>query len=176
MQPLDTHDTGRFATNAAPGTVPVAAGLMMTLPGLPVVFAGDEFGLVGVDGEASRTPMPWGTESSPEVADRLALYRELIALRRAHPALSIGGLRWVHVDDEAVAFVRESADETVLVLAARGDVDAVVPAGALPGAAAAEGVYGDATLGVSDDGSVVLSADGPAFAVWTLPGVAVPGA
>ena len=24
----------------------------MTLPGLPVVFAGDEFGLVGVDGEA----------------------------------------------------------------------------------------------------------------------------
>jgi alpha-glucosidase len=176
MQPLDTHDTGRFATNAAPGTVPVAAGLMMTLPGLPVVFAGDEFGLVGIDGEASRTPIPWGTESSPEVADRLALYRDLVALRRGHETLATGGLRWVHVDDDTVVFVRESADETLLVLASKGDADAVVPAGALPGAAAAEAVYGDATLAVGDDGSVLLSADGPAFAVWALPGVAVPGA
>ncbi|MDR7190713.1 MULTISPECIES: glycoside hydrolase family 13 protein [Microbacterium] len=174
MQPLDTHDTGRFATNAAPGTVPVAAGLMMTLPGLPVIFAGDEFGLVGVDGEASRTPIPWGTESEPEVAERLALYRELVALRHAHPVLSTGGLRWVHVDDESVVFVREAADETLLVLAAKGDADAEIPAGALPGAASAEALVGDATLAVADDGAVLLSADGPAFAVWRLSGVKVP--
>jgi len=174
MQPLDTHDTGRFATNAAPGTVPVAAGLMMTLPGLPVVFAGDEFGLLGVDGEASRTPIPWGTEGEPAVAERLALYRELIALRHAHPVLSTGGLRWVHVDDECVVFARESADETLLVLAAKGDADAELPAGALPGAAGAEPLFGDATLAVAADGSVLLSADGPAFAVWRLAGVDVP--
>ncbi|WP_223170678.1 alpha-amylase family glycosyl hydrolase [Microbacterium sp. NIBRBAC000506063] len=60
MQPLDTHDTGRFATNAAPGTIPLAVGLSMTMPGVPVVFAGDEFGATGGDGEASRTPIPWG--------------------------------------------------------------------------------------------------------------------
>jgi len=174
MQPLDTHDTGRFATNAAPGTVPVAAGLMMTLPGLPVIFAGDEFGLVGVDGEASRTPIPWGSEGEPAVAERLALYRELVALRHAHPVLSTGGLRWVHVDDESVVFVREAVDETLLVLAAKGDADAEIPAGALPGAAAAEPLVGDATLAVAGDGAVLLSADGPAFAVWRLAGVEVP--
>lgn len=176
MQPLDTHDTGRFATNAAPGAVPVAVGLMMTLPGMPVIFAGDEFGLVGADGEASRTPIPWGTESEPAVAERLALYRELIALRRAHPSLATGGLRWVHIDDDAIAFVRESADETLLILAAKGDVDAALPAAALPHADAAEALYGDATLGVVGDGSVLLTADGPAFAVWRLPGAAVPAA
>ncbi|MCP2636280.1 glycoside hydrolase family 13 protein [Microbacterium sp. HD4P20] len=174
MQPLDTHDTGRFATNAAPGTIPLAVGLMLTMPGLPVVFAGDEFGLTGADGEASRTPIPWGAENEPATADRLALYRELIALRHAHPVLSTGGMRWVHVDDETVAFVRESAHETLLVLAATGDVDAEIPAASLPGAAAAETLFGDATLAVADDGSVLLSADAPVFAVWRLAGVATP--
>lgn len=176
MQPLDTHDTARFATNAGPGTIPVAVGLMLTLPGMPVVFAGDEFGLTGADGEASRTPMPWGTESEPEVAERLRLYRDAIALRRAHPVLATGGLRWLHVDDDTVVFVREAADECVLVVASKGDADAVIPAGALPDADAAEAVFGDATLAVATDGSVLLSADGPAFAAWTLPGVAAPAA
>ncbi|WP_240948630.1 glycoside hydrolase family 13 protein [Microbacterium salsuginis] len=174
MQPLDTHDTGRFATNAAPGTVPLAVGLMLTLPGLPVVFAGDEFGLVGADGESSRTPIPWGSESEPEVAERMGLYRDLIALRHEHPALATGGLRWVHVDDDTAVFVRESADETLLVLAATGEADAELTAAALPRAAAAEVLFGDATLAVAVDGAVLLSADGPAFAVWSLPGVEVP--
>ncbi|HWS49603.1 MAG TPA: alpha-amylase family glycosyl hydrolase [Microbacterium sp.] len=174
MQPLDTHDTGRFATNAAPGTIPVAVGLMMTMPGLPVVFAGDEFGLVGAEGEDSRTPMPWGTEDEPATAGRLALYRDLIALRHAHPVLATGGLRWVHVDNDSVVFVRESDEESLLVLASKGDADAELPAGALPGAHDAEVLFGGATLAVAEDGAVLLSADGPAFAVWRLSGVDVP--
>ncbi|MGO7984228.1 hypothetical protein ACC691_41085, partial [Rhizobium johnstonii] len=60
----------------------MAFGLAVTLPGIPVVFAGDEFGLTGEDGEASRTPMPWGSVEEPEVADRIALYASLIRLRR----------------------------------------------------------------------------------------------
>ena len=173
MQPLDTHDTARFATNAAPGTVPVAAGLSMTLPGVPVVFAGDEFGLVGADGESSRTPMPWGSEGDPAVASRLALYRSLVALRREHPVLATGGLRWLHVDDETVVFVRESADESVLVLATRGGADVELPAGAVS-VAGAEALFGDATVAAASDGSVVLAAEGPAFSAWSLPGVRVP--
>lgn len=174
MQPLDTHDTARFATNAASGTVPLALGLSMTLPGLPVVFAGDEFGLTGTDGEMSRTPMPWGSESEPATAEALAVYRSLIALRREHPALGTGGLRWVHVDDETIVFVRESAAESVLVMATRGGADVALAAGAVPGAAAASALFGDATLAVASDGSVALAADGPAFAAWSLPGIVVP--
>jgi glycosidase len=59
MNALDTHDTPRFLTHAQLGTVPVALGLSVTMPGVPVVFAGDEFGLMGDDGEQSRTPIPW---------------------------------------------------------------------------------------------------------------------
>lgn len=174
MLPLDTHDTARFATRAGEGTVPVALGLSMTLPGIPVVFAGDEFGLTGVDGEMSRTPIPWDRASEPEIADRIDLYRELIGLRRAHAVLGAGGLRWLHVDAAGVVFVRESADETILVLAARGDLDVSLSAHALAGAASAEALFGDATLAVAGDGGAVLTSEGPTFAVWALPGVAAP--
>ena len=174
MQPLDTHDTARFATNAAPGTTALALGLSMTLPGLPVVFAGDEFGLTGTDGEMSRTPMPWGSESEPATAEVLSTYRSLIALRREHSALGTGGLRWVHVDDETIVFVRESAAGSVLVLATRGGADVSLDAGAVPGPSAASALFGDATLAVAPDGSVALAAEGPSFAAWSLPGVVVP--
>lgn len=174
MQPLDTHDTARFATNAAPGAIPLAVGLSMTLPGVPVVFAGDEFGLIGTDGEASRTPMPWGTEDEPEVAARLALYRSLIGLRRAHPVLGTGGMRWVHVDDDAIVFIRESEEESVLVVASLRDVDVVLEAAAVPGAEVAVALVGDAQLAVDEDGASRLSATGPVFAAWALPGVAQP--
>lgn len=182
MSALDTHDTARFATFAAEGAVPVALGLSMTMPGIPVVYAGDEFGLDGVDGEMSRTPIPWERRTEPGYAERIALYRDMIALRKDHPTLSTGGLRFVHVDEASVLFVRESAEETLLVLAARavepGGPSAVrigVPAVLLPGAATAQLLRGAAEL-TMDAGTAHICADAaaPVFSVWSLPGVTSP--
>ncbi len=173
MQALDTHDTGRFATNAKPGTIPVAVGLTMTMPGVPVLFAGDEFGAVGEDGEASRTPIPWGSETDPAIAQRLALYRDLIALRHAHPVLRTGGIRWLHVDDEVIVFVRESADEAVLVFAASAASTVTLSADAVAGLDSASRGFGEVDLRLTSDGAQLVS-DGPAFAAWVLPGVRVP--
>ncbi|MEV1131936.1 glycoside hydrolase family 13 protein [Agromyces sp. NPDC049794] len=173
MNALDTHDTPRFATSARPGTVPVAFGLAVTLPGIPVVWAGDEFGLTGVDGEASRTPIPWGSETDAAVAPVLDTYASLIALRRAHPVLATGGIRWLAVGEAAVAFVRESASESVLVLAARDAATLEIAASAIGGTDAAARAYGDARLEASD-GLVHLIAEGPCFTAWRLPGVGAP--
>lgn len=174
MAALDTHDTARFATYASPGAVPVAVGLSMTLPGIPVVYAGDEFALEGLDGEMSRTPIPWDRLAEPEVAERVALYRELIGLRRAHSVLATGGLRWLHTDDDALVFVREGDAESVLVLATRGDADVMLPAPLVTGGADAALLFGDASLTSSEDGAVRVQASGPAFAAWSLPGVRAP--
>ncbi|MDQ0894623.1 glycoside hydrolase family 13 protein [Agromyces ramosus] len=173
MNALDTHDTPRFGTHARPGTLPVALGLAVTLPGIPVVWAGDEFGLTGVDGEASRTPIPWGSETASEVAPVLDTYRELLGLRRAHPVLATGGLRWLAVGDDAIAFVRESADEQLLVFAARAAATLELPAAAIAMTDAAARLTGDAELEASGD-LLRLSSGAPAFAVWRLAGVAAP--
>jgi alpha-glucosidase len=67
--------------------------------------------------------MPWPLPDHPS----LPVYRSLIALRRQHEALRRGSLRWVYVEDNAVAFLRSTVDskldstvdETLLVLARR---------------------------------------------------------
>ncbi|CAN5240792.1 maltodextrin glucosidase [soil metagenome] len=166
MNALDTHDTPRFLSHARPGTVPVAFGLAVTLPGIPVVFAGDEFGLTGDDGEHSRTPMPWGTDSP-----FIDVYAALIHLRRAHPALNEGGIRWLHAGDDVLVFVRESAEECVLVVAARAPVDLTIDADAVAGGPVAligQVVATRTSLGLH------LAADGPAFGAFALPGIALP--
>ncbi|MBM7831970.1 alpha-glucosidase [Agromyces cerinus] len=176
MNALDTHDTPRFATHARTGALPAALGLAVTLPGIPVVWAGDEFGLTGEDGEASRTPMPWGSESSPEVAPVLETYRSLLRLRREHPVLATGGIRWLAVGDDAVAFVRESTEESVLVFAARSGATLSFDAAGLGGLSAADvaaPLYGTARVEASA-GLVTLETEEAGFAAWSLPGVAAP--
>ena len=90
----------------------------MTLPGIPVVFMGDELGLTGVDGEHSRTPMPWERRDEWDDATYGA-YLTWTARRREHVALRRGGLRWVHVQDDSLTYLREHDDETLLVHVAR---------------------------------------------------------
>lgn len=162
---LGSHDTGRIRT--AVGDAPrqaVAAGLLMTMPGTPMVFAGDEIGLTGVNGDGSRTPFPWHRPGSWDAAT-LARYRDLIALRHRHEALRRGGLRWVHVDDDTLVFLRETAAQRLLVAARRAPGTPV----RLAGLGAAEPVYGDGgPLRPDADGVVQLPADGPAFDVWTI--------
>ncbi|MEO8908196.1 MAG: glycoside hydrolase family 13 protein [Microbacteriaceae bacterium] len=198
LNALDTHDVPRFLTHARPDVVPVAFGLSVTFPGIPVVWAGDEFALTGEDGEASRTPLPWAELAStpsggPGLGGRVAsasesiethatatfdLYSRLIHLRRAHPALDTGGMRWLHVDGDVLVFVRESAGESILVLAARADVDVRLPLDAGTGADAAVPVFGDVALEVvpsveEDEGGIRIASHGPVFAAWQLPGVSV---
>ncbi len=170
MNALDTHDTARFRTSAIDGAVPVAFGMSVTLPGIPVVFAGDEFGLEGDDGEHSRSPIPWDALAAGQslATETVALYSELIALRREHPALNEGGIRWIHVGDDVLVYIRESDEESVLLVAARADFDVTVPvvgdAGLLFGSILAE----------KQPGALRLSGTGPAFGAWQLPGLALP--
>ena len=83
-----------------------------------MLFAGDEIGLEGVLGEDSRRPMPWHRREQWD-EQTLATYAALASARAAHPALVHGGLRWAHVDEDCLAFLREHPDGDVLVVARR---------------------------------------------------------
>ena len=163
---LDSHDVPRFRTRAGSRERhTVAIGRQMTTPGVPMVFAGDEIGLEGEWGEDARRTMPW---DRPETWDTalFAEYRRLVALRRASDALARGGIRYAHVADDAIAYLRETARERLLCLASRAAHEPVrLPLAGL-GASALETLYGeDARL---ENGHAVLPADGPAFHVWRL--------
>ncbi len=164
---LGSHDSPRIRTVVGdPDRVEVALGLLCTLPGTPMVFAGDEFGLTGVNGEDGRRPMPWG---DPGRWDSVTLgrYRDLIGLRRAQPALRHGGLRTAYVDADTIAYWRETAQQRLLVLVRRA---AGTPGATVPGVRGGTNLYGGAALepATAPDGTVgvVLPADGPTVQVW----------
>lgn len=116
---LGSHDSARIRTVVGSADLHrLAAGLQFTLPGVPMIFAGDEIGLEGVNGEDARRPMPWERPDRWD-NDTLATYGALSAARRDHVALRRGGLRWAYVDDDTLAFLREHPDETLLVVARR---------------------------------------------------------
>lgn len=121
VNPLDSHDTARLRTVVGGDRDRHLAGLALqaTLPGVPMVFAGDELGLTGSTGEHSRTPFPWHRRDRWDT-ETLDAYRTWLALRRDHVALRRGGLRWVNVDADSVTFLREHPDEVLLVHVSRG--------------------------------------------------------
>ena len=165
---LGSHDSARIRTVVGGDAAVhrVAAGLQFSLPGVPMLFAGDEIGLEGVNGEDSRRPMPW---HRPDDWDRttLAAYAGLARARRAHVALRRGGLRWAHVGDDTIAFVREHPGGDVLVVARR----AAAPGFSLPlepGRHVFGSEPGGADLTTGNDGVEVPAADGPRVDIWAV--------
>ena len=163
---LDSHDSPRFRVVAGSRERQlVGVGLQMTTPGVPMVFAGDEIGLGGDWGEDARRTMPWSRPESWD-ADALDGYRRLIALRRGERALARGGIRYAHVSDDAIAYVRETRDEAILCLATREPCEPVrVRLGALGGSALDALVGGDVSI---EGDSAVLPSGGPAFHAWRV--------
>lgn len=124
---LDSHDTARFRTVVL-GDVDAhvsAMTMMLTYPGVPSIFAGDEIGLEGSWGEDSRRTINWQDRSNWDhgFMDEV---RKLIALRKGQDALINGGLRWVAVEDDYLVFLRESKKQSILVMVSRGPIHATI--------------------------------------------------
>ncbi|MEO7398024.1 MAG: alpha-amylase family glycosyl hydrolase, partial [Ilumatobacteraceae bacterium] len=168
MTLLDSHDTARFRTVAGDvGRHIVGLALLLTYPGVPMVFAGDEVGVEGSDSDQGRKPFPWDDNGW----DRRLLdaCTRLIALRRESAALQSGGLRWVHAGDDSLTLIRESPHERMLVHLARAAHPAVqVSAAALRVHDPVEPLFGTELL-VPKGADLVLPSNGPAAHIWRLP-------
>ncbi len=142
---LTNHDQNRVMNTLRGdvGKAKVAAGFLLTLPGVPFLYYGEEIGMVGVKpDEDIRTAMqwddtvhagftsgdPWRTvnEDYPQknVAAQaddseslLSHYNALIHARNSSPALLRGDLTMVEASNgRMVAYLRTYEDETVLVI------------------------------------------------------------
>ncbi|WP_349361947.1 alpha-glucosidase C-terminal domain-containing protein [Paenibacillus sp. RC343] len=85
--------------------------------GAPCIYYGDEIGLDGDADPGCRKCMEW----DPDKQDRelFDFYRELIALRKEHPALrAVGSLTFLEAEPEgaSLAYERRSEEEMLLVL------------------------------------------------------------
>jgi len=153
---LDSHDTPRFRSVAGREMHHLGAAMLMTLPGLPTIFAGDEIGLEGVHPEDSRRPIPTDTDAWDH--GTLDLYRNLISLRRAHPALRSGGLRWMYCDEDVVIYERALDHQALVIQVSRDTHEPVI----------ADARAVNLTGGPDLIPGQPMPGDGPAFHIWLV--------
>ena len=144
---LDSHDTARFRTVVLGDRNAhlAAMTMLLTYPGVPSIFAGDEIGLEGSWGEDSRRTINWEDRSGWDV-DFHSSVKKLINLRKKSSALINGGLRWVAVEKDYLAYLRESKDQSLLILISRSAVKAEIDLSKY-GYSVAETLYGESANG-----------------------------
>ncbi|MBI5202974.1 MAG: DUF3459 domain-containing protein [Elusimicrobia bacterium] len=82
---IDNHDMTRFLAEGSREGLEQALAALLTLPGLPVIYAGTEQGLIETRGAMFGR--------FDDKAPLYKLIRGLVGLRRAHPVLSRGRLK-----------------------------------------------------------------------------------
>ena len=127
MMLLDSHDTARFRTVVL-GDISAhktAMTMMLSYPGVPSIFAGDEIGVEGSWGEDARRTINWEDRSGWDL-EFFTEVKKLVKLRKSQDALINGGLRWISVENDYVAYLRESKKQTLLVLVSRGPINTTI--------------------------------------------------
>lgn len=112
---LDSHDTPRFMTTARSDQTAFDMALLFlyTFPGAPCLYYGDEIGLSGKNDPDCRGSFPWDSRHWDK--RRFDFIKQLITLRKTHPALRSGTFEIAFAQEDCFVFTRHSAEETCLV-------------------------------------------------------------
>ena len=123
---LENHDHARWSARFGPQTTVPAALLLVTAPGIPFIYAGQEYG-------ATHRPSLFDPDrmTIPGDLEVYRIYQELLTLREALPELRRGGFQPISVQDahRTIAYVRAEphADEALLVVANFDDMPSAQP-------------------------------------------------
>jgi 1,4-alpha-glucan branching enzyme len=111
---------GKMFDAAAFRRMKLAAGLLLTAPGIPMIWMGQEFAMVNDKHHAEPRPLDWSLLDNPSNADLLDHTARLVHLRRATPAMSTDHFEVVLLDRgrEVLAYKRWDAGGGVVVVAA----------------------------------------------------------
>jgi alpha-glucosidase len=117
---IDSHDTERIldVVGGDKTRVRLAVALLMTVPGVPCIYYGDEIGMEGAGDPDNRRCMSW--DESTWDHDLQDYFKRLIHLRRTALALRHGGFQMLYAQDDLLVYQRQSAEQRIIVVAYRG--------------------------------------------------------
>ena len=164
MMLLDSHETARFRTVVLGDKKAHASAMtmMLTYPGVPSIFAGDEIGLEGSWGEDARRTINWDDRNGWDF-EFMAEVKKLVSLRRTQDALINGGLRWFKAENDYVIYLRESKKQSILVLVSRGAINATINLSEY-GYSVSKTLYGEKVQGQS----FRIASEGATQGIWVV--------
>lgn len=181
---IGNHDDRRFVSEdgSNPAKLKAAFSLLLTLRGIPQIYAGDEIGLPGGDDPDNRHDFPGGFPGdsknaftsqgrTPEQQDVFAHVQTLLALRKNHRALRTGKQWHIGWDGTYYAFVRELPEEKVLVIYNNATqpraIEIPVDDTPLEAAHQLQSIFGNSTAQLKD-GKVQVSVPAQSTAIFSV--------
>lgn len=113
MNMLGNHDTERVLTilNNNVTLLKEAVVIQMTLPGVPLIYYGDEAGLTGGKDPSNRKSYPWGKENK----DILDFYRKISSIRVSEEALRSGEMEFLELNNGILGYERTLNKDRIII-------------------------------------------------------------
>lgn len=115
---IDSHDTARFLHLCHDNKKKqhLAAAFQLLLPGMPMVYYGDEYAMPGANDPDCRRGMYWDEEYQDK--EMYNWYKKLMQIRKAHACIVEGEMieTITNDDDGTIVMIRKNGDETIAML------------------------------------------------------------
>ena len=115
---IDSHDTARFLhlCNDNKKKQHLAAAFQLLLPGMPMVYYGDEYAMPGANDPDCRRGMYWDEEYQDK--EMYNWYKKLMQIRKTHACIVEGELIETIANDEedTIVLIRKSGEETLAMI------------------------------------------------------------
>lgn len=114
---IDSHDTARFlhlCNNKQKQHL--AAAFQLLMPGMPMIYYGDELAMPGANDPDCRRGMYWDEEYRDN--EMLEWYKRLIQVRRTHACIVEGELAETITRDEdgTIVLIRKNTEDTIALI------------------------------------------------------------
>ncbi|HEX5113190.1 MAG TPA: alpha-amylase family glycosyl hydrolase [Saprospiraceae bacterium] len=140
---LSNHDMNRIRSTLGEsiGQSKLAGAILLTLPGTPFIYYGEEIGMLGMKpDEYLREPFVWSNKTRKDSTwlkpkysihnkvspldsqmvnqkSMYTFYKFWISMRKTHPALTRGSIEFIKTDyPNVLAFIRRYKDEELMVI------------------------------------------------------------
>ena len=115
---IDSHDTARFLhlCNDNKKKQHLAAAFQLLLPGMPMIYYGDEYAMPGANDPDCRRGMYWDEEYQDK--EMYEWYKRLIQVRKSHACIVEGELAGIVTEDEegTIVLIRKNGEETIAMI------------------------------------------------------------
>ena len=115
---IDSHDTARFLHLCKDNKKKqhLAAAFQLLLPGMPMIYYGDEYAMPGANDPDCRRGMYWDEEYQDK--EMFEWYKRLLQVRKAHACIVEGELveAITRDEDETIVLIRKNGEETIALI------------------------------------------------------------
>ena len=120
---IDSHDTARFLYSCQENKekLKLAAAIQLLLPGMPVIYYGDEYAMTGAMDPDCRRGMVWDQVYQDE--DMYQWYQKLIALRKEIPELLQDSWLEVEIVEDKDVLMLDRGNYKIVLHGRKGEVE-----------------------------------------------------